>query len=200
MSIEQEVESLKRQLKRTRQFMATALIAGVAVMCMGQAKEKEAIIESITTKSLFIVDDQGKPRISLVVSDKDAIVTIEDAEGKDALILHAGRNGETRVTLVDSKGGMKIAMASDADGTNSIRIADSERTPCIGLVVGSDNVAAIGVGKSNGKEGLMLQARKEFHGLIATDERGFRRLFAGMAGREPAFAIFDEKGNLIEKP
>jgi hypothetical protein len=72
LDMETRLRTLEGQVKVWRRLTLTGLVAGAALLCMGQASVPPS---ELTTRKLTVVNDQGQPR-AILCSQGDAVYLV----------------------------------------------------------------------------------------------------------------------------
>ena len=88
--------------------------------------------DEITCRRLRVVDEQGKPAITLQSIEGNNYVLVYDKQGEKAINLSSIVEGGNRVTVYDEQGETVITLSS-IKGSNSVTVYDKQGEPAITL-------------------------------------------------------------------
>lgn len=97
-TLEKRIQVLERQNKRVAGFSFCLLVLlGLSASSPSKPKDLEA-------KSLQIVDQKGKVRLSLSVTDEGPKLALSDAEGRERLLMNLDEEGWGDLRMLDPRG------------------------------------------------------------------------------------------------
>lgn len=168
------LERLEHQNRKLRVMAWTASVAVIVLMTVGLAPKaantEEPVQESVSTKELSIVDEQGNPRIVMGIDPKiGPVVTVLDKKGDPAV----------SIGVVDKDGSLAVRLSdkNDKGGTTCATIGvDPECTPVISLNSKDEKATATMVVVDNSTPRLNLEDSEGDAKTIEPGKQPSRRL------------------------
>lgn len=147
------------------------------------------IHEVIRTRSLVIVDDDGKNRAYISAVSGEAALVLLDERERPIIWMTAARNGSATMSISDDKERLRVVLGVQTDGTPYINLADEQSNPRLYLD-GSPSIAL----RDERHNRAILSVGKDGVVLGMMDHRGHKRAALAVLSDEVRFEMYDVSG------
>jgi hypothetical protein len=141
MTIEERLERIERQNVYLRVGLGLVLLAGVALLVMGQAAPS-GTVDEVRARRFALVDENGTERASLQAGKDDLLFLITDALGHHRVLLQMTRDS-TRLAFVGNNQKPQVAL-SLVEGVPTFRLFDAQGT--VRAVLGGTSLETVRTG------------------------------------------------------
>jgi len=115
-TVEQRLEQLEKRNKRLMVALTMTVVAMSAVVTVAATGEKDGHFDTVTARSIWVMNDAGGMVISLGANnDGNGVVLTYSAKGKDVVTLERRVDGEGSVTTYGPNGKPQVFSIVSAD-------------------------------------------------------------------------------------
>lgn len=153
MTIDQRLEQLERQNRRLKRGMMGIVVAGMALLMIGQASPKVGRFDRVEARTISVLDNKGNRAASIDSHEKfGGFLRLEKSDGKDLVYLGWNLNGDGMLVTRTKEGKEIVLLTSDESGGGAISISDKNGSSLIRISANkSTGEGVIGVYNRAGK-------------------------------------------------
>lgn len=199
--LERELEAVARRHRYFAMFAITFMLL-VLIAIGGRVLALQRGRLSTDTNELFVRDQNGTIRASLIADEDDAVrFRLYDPAGKPRVTMVVTKDGIAGLGVNDANANTRAAMGMSEDQSYMF-LNDKNVKPRIGMTIDKDG-PAIDLADEGGKNRVRLSLVKDAGGLLLFDGNGKRRAEMTV-DKEPAgvhLELKDENGKpVFSKP
>jgi hypothetical protein len=218
-TVEARLEALERECRMLRGGLGAVLLAGAAVVLMGQSPTPRPERNVIAAQHFIVHDETGQNRAVLGMNANGGVGLTLMGQTQVRIGVNLDSAG---ITLLDGNGKMRLSLGMRADGSEGVTLLDPDQKPRIAMNLladqtpqfilrGLDGQIRASLTQTGGSAGLLLMdTAGKVRGALAQDAQataldfmdkaGTTRLHSGVKEDGTALlTLFDERGTILER-